>query len=313
MARLRALGTWLETLSLRWRWTRIGGRAFARARKENLTDMGGTLAYFSILSIFPFVIVLVGLLGVFGSAPKTTDALLRIIQDLGPRSAADTFHGPVESVVKHDASATAALGFGIVFALYTASSYVGAFIRAANRIFEVEEGREFWRRRPLQLAVTLATVLLLGVTIVALVVSGPIAKAVGEQIGLNDGGITIYNIAKWPAVLFVLIAVVGMLYGTSPNVRRVRHRFVSPGCLWSVGIWLAGSAAFTYYVSNFARYDKTYGSIAGLIVFLIWIWLSNLALLVGLLIDAEIERERELEAGLPAEDELQLPPRTAAN
>ena len=181
--------------------------------------------------------------------------------------------------------------------MYTASSYVGAFIRAANRIFGTDERRPFWKLRPLQFAVTFATILLLGATLIALMVSGPIAEAVGEELGIPDATIAIYSVVKWPALLVVLIALLGILYATSPDVRRMRRRFVSPGSLWSVGIWLIGSAGFTVYVSNFSHYDKTYGSIAGVVIFLVWIWLSNLALLVGLLIDAEIQHEREIEAG----------------
>lgn len=282
---------------MHWRWARIAHHAFSRARRQRLPDMGATLAYFTILSLFPFAIVLVGLLGVFGTEPATTKALLDILDRLGP-DATDSYKGPIESVVEEDANASLAIGVGILFALYTASSYVGAFIRAANRIFEVDEGRPFWKLRPLQIAVTLSTVLMLGMSLVVLVVSGPIAKAIGDQLGIPDATIAIYEFGKWPALLILLVAVVGLLYRTSPNVRRMQRRFVSPGSLWSVGIWLIGSAGFVVYIGTFSRYDKTYGSLAGVVVSILWIWLSNLALLVGLLIDAEIERERQLE---PAE------------
>jgi membrane protein len=297
MDRARRVWSAIEARYLRWRWARIVHRAFARARGERVPDMGATLAYFTILSVFPFVIVLLGLLGLIGAEPETSNAVLDIFKDLGPDSAAETYKGPVESLIAQDANAGTALGIGVVFALYTASSYVGAFMRAANRIFGVAEDRPFWKLRPLQIWITIATVLLLGVTLIALAVSGPIAAAIGDELGIPKATVTLYSVAKWPAVVVVLVAVVGLLYGTSPNVRQVRRRFVSPGCLWSVGIWVLGSAGFTVYISNFSHYDKTYGSLAGLIIFVVWIWLSNLALLVGLLLDAEIQHERENEGG----------------
>lgn len=293
MKRVRAHWSRIEAHYLRWRWARIAHHAFARARVERVPDLGATLAFFTVLSVFPFLVVLLSLLGLFGAEPETSDALLDIVKDVGPNSAAATYKGPIEALISQDANAAGALGVGAVFALYTASSYVGAFIRAANRIFGVDERRPFWKRRPLQLAITLATVLLLGLSLIALVVSGPLAEAIGEELGIPDATIAVYEIAKWPPIVLVLIVVVGLLYSTSPNVRRAQRRFVTPGSLWSVGIWLIGSAGFTVYVANFSHYDKTYGSIAGVVIFLIWIWLSNLALLVGLLIDAEMEQERQ--------------------
>lgn len=292
MNRLRAILDRIRARYMRWRWARIVDRAFQRASEQQLSDMGATLSYFTILSLFPFAIVLVGLLGVLGSEPETTDALLHILDSLGP-DATDNYKGPIETVVDQDTGGGVALGLGVLFALYTASSYVGAFIRAANRIFGRTEHRPFWQLRPLQIAVTLSTVVMLGLSLTVLVISGPVADAIGDELGVPKLTRAIYSVAKWPALLILLIAVVGLLYGTSPDARRVRGRFVTPGCLWSVGIWLIGSAGFSVYISTFSHYNETYGSLAGAVVLIVWIWLSNLALLVGLLIDAEIQVERE--------------------
>jgi membrane protein len=254
----------------------------------------------------------VAILGLAGQHPQTTNALLDIVRDMGPASAVDTFRGPIEGVVKNKGGAGALLGVGLLAAIWSASGYVGAFIRAANAIYGVEEGRPFWTRRPLQVAITVAMVLLLALIAISIVVTGPLAESVGNVIGLGSTAVTIWGIAKWPVIVVIVMGMFAVLYYVAPNVRQPRLRWVTPGGVVAVLTWLAASAGFALYVANFGSYDKTYGSLGGVVVFLVWLWLSNLALLFGAEFDAELERARELAAGLPAEDSLQLPERSPA-
>jgi membrane protein len=284
-------------------------RTIRELRDDNLTDWAAALTYYSVLALFPGLIVLVAILGLVGQHPETTNALLDIVRDVGPASAVDTFRGPIESVVKSNGGAGALIGVGLLFAIWSASGYIGAFMRAMNVIYEVEEGRSFWKRRPLQIVITIAMVLLLALVAVSIVVTGPLARAIGDEVGLGDTAITIWNIAKWPVIVVVVMGMFTVLYYVSPNVRQQRLRWVTPGGIVAVVLWLLASAGFGLYVANFGSYDKTYGSLGGVIVFLVWLWLSNLALLFGAEFDAELERSRELAAGLPAEESLQLPER----
>jgi membrane protein len=284
-------------------------RTIREFRADNLTDWAAALTYYSVLALFPGLIVLVAILGLAGQHPETTNALLDIVRDLGPASAVDTFRGPIESVVKSNSGAGALLGLGLLGAIWSASGYVGAFIRASNAIYEVEEGRPFWRLRPLQIAITLAMVLLLALVAISIVVTGPLARSIGDAIGIGDTAVTTWNIAKWPVIVVVVMGMFAVLYYVAPNVRQPQLRLVTPGGVVAVLVWLVVSAGFAVYVANFGSYDKTYGSLGGVVVFLVWLWLSNLALLFGAELDAELERARELEAGLPAEESIQLPER----
>lgn len=275
-------------------------------------DWAAALTYYAVLALFPGLVVLVAILGLAGQHPQTTDALLEIVRDIGPASAVDTFRGPIEGVVKSNGGAGALLSVGLLGAIWSASGYVGAFIRASNAIYEVEEGRPFWKRRPLQIAITVAMVLLLALVALAIVLTGPLARAVGGVIGLGSTAVTVWSIAKWPVIVVVVMGMFAVLYYVAPNVRQPKLRWVTPGGVVAVLAWLAASAGFALYVSNFGSYDKTYGSLGGVVVFLVWLWLSNLALLFGAELDAELERARELAAGLPAEESIQLPERTPA-
>jgi membrane protein len=290
-------------------WWAILKRTAREFRDDNLTDWAAALTYYSVLALFPGLIVLVALLGLIGQYPATFNALLDIVRELGPASAVDTFSGPIEQVIRQKATAGTLLGVALLAAMWSASGYVGAFIRAANRIYEVEEGRPFWKLRPLQIAVTLGMVLALALVSLSLVITGPVAQAVGDVIGLGSTAVDIWNVAKWPVIVLVVMAMFAVLYYVAPNVRQPRFRWVSPGGIVAVIIWILGSAAFALYVANFGSYNKTYGSLGGVIVFLVWLWLSNLALLFGAELDAELERERELKHGLPAHRTLQLPHR----
>ena len=292
-------------------WLAIVKRTVAEFRDDNLTDWAAALTYYATLALFPALIVLVSLLGLFGQYPETFNAILDIVRQIGPASAVDTFAGPIESVVREKTAAGTLLGVGLLTALWSASGYIGAFIRASNAVYEIEEGRPFWKLRPLQIGITILMVLLMAAIAVALVVSGPLAEAVGNVVGLGDTAVTIYQIAKWPIIVAIVMLMFAFLYYVAPNVRQPRFRWVTVGGIVAVLVWILASAAFALYVSNFGSYNKTYGSLGSVILFLTWLWISNLALLFGVELDAELERERELEAGLPAEEELQLPRRQA--
>lgn len=285
-------------------------RTGAEFLEDNLTDWAAALTYYALLSLFPALIALVSLLGLFGSPHGTTESLTEIITEIGPESAAETFSGPIESITQSRGTAGVALVLGIVVALWSASGYVGAFMRAANVVYETPEGRPFWKLRPLQLAVTLAMILMLALLAIGLVMTGPIVDAVAGPLGIGDTAIEIWDVAKWPVMALVFLLMVGILYYAAPNVKLRGPRWVSPGALVAIVVWILASAAFSFYVANFGSYDKTYGTLAGFIVLLVWFWITNLAILFGLQLNAEIERSREIEEGRPrAEREIQLEPR----
>ncbi len=290
-------------------WLQVVKRTAKEFQDDNLTDWAAALTYYAVLAMFPGLIVLVALIGLLGQYPETTNAMLDVVGQVGPASAVDTFRAPIEGVVKSKGGAGALLGFGLLGALWSASGYIGAFIRASNAIYEKEEGRPFWKLRPLQLAVTLVMVILLAVVAIGIVVTGPLAQAVGDVIGLGSAAVTIWSIAKWPVLLVIVMSMVAMLYYVAPNVKQPRIRWVSPGGIVAVLIWIVASVGFGFYVANFGSYNATYGSLGGVVIFLMWLWLTNIALLFGAEFDAELERERELKAGQPAEDEIQLPHR----
>lgn len=289
-----------------WRFTLKN--ALREFSDDQCTDLAAALTYYAVLSLFPALLAVVSLLGVVGGGQSTTDALIGIVEDLGPQSAVDTFQPVVESLVDNQSAGLALIG-GLLVALWSASSYVGAFSRAMNRIYEVPEGRPFWKLRPLQIALTLVAVVLISVVAVMLVVSGPLAEAIGGALGLEDTALTAWQFAKWPVLVALVVLIVAMLYYATPNVKQPKFRWMSLGAFVAVLTWAVASALFAFYVANFGSYDKTYGTLAGVIVFLLWLWITNIALLFGAEFDSEMERARQLQAGIPAEDELQLPPR----
>jgi membrane protein len=285
-------------------------RTLREYKEDNLTDWAAALTYYSVLSIFPAMLVLVALLGLLGQYPRTVNSLLDIVGDLGPSSAVDTFRGPIESVVRNKGGAAAMAGIGALAALWSASGYVGAFTRASNLIYEVGE-RRFFRQRPLQLVITLLMALLLALVLVGLVLSGPLAEAVGRVVGLSDTVVTVWSVAKWPVLLVLVVFMISLLYFLAPNVRQPKFRWISAGGVVALLVWIVASVGFAFYVSQFGSYNKTYGSLGAVIIFLVWLYISNNALLLGVELNAELERARELRRGLPAEDRLRVEPRDA--
>ncbi len=289
-------------------------RTASEFQEDNLTDWAAALTYYALLSLFPALIATVSLLGLFGDPTSTTRSLTEIITELGPESAAETFKGPIESVTENRGTAGVAFFAGLAVALWSASGYVGAFMRASNVIYETPEGRPFWKLRPLQLGVTLAMILLLVVLALGLVATGPVLDAIAGPVGLSDTAVTVWSIAKWPVMAAIFLLMVGVLYYASPNVRLRGFRWVTAGSLVAIVVWIAASALFAFYVGNFGSYDKTYGTLGGLIALLVWFWISNLAILFGHQLNAERERSIEIEEGRPrAEREIQLEPRDEPN
>lgn len=289
-------------------WKYVARKTMREFTADECTDIAAALTYYAVLALFPALLALISVLGLVGDPAKTTDALLKIVGDVGPASAVDTLRGPIENMAQAP-NAGFAFVIGFAAALWSASGYVGAFGRAMNRVYEIEEGRPFWKLRPVMILVTLVAVVLIALIAVSLVLSGPVAQAVGELIGLGGTAVTVWNVAKWPVLLGLVVLVIAILYYATPNVRQPRFRWMSLGALLAIVTAAVASLGFAFYVANFASYEETYGSVAGVIVFLLWLWIINLALLFGAEFDSEVERGRELQAGIPAEEVLQLPPR----
>jgi membrane protein len=283
-------------------------RTVSEFKDDNLTDWAAALTYYGVLSLFPAVIALISIVGLVVDPATITRVLTDTVSQLGPQTAVDTFSGPIESIAGNQETAGVMLIVGLAAALWTASGYTGAFMRASNAIYERDEGRPFWKLRPLQMLVTLVLVLLAALVVVALIVSGPVAEAIGNAVGLGSTAITVWQIAKWPVMLVVVMFMLAVLYWASPNAKPAGFRWVSPGAIVAVVLWVIASAAFAFYVANFGSYDKTYGTLGGVIVFLVWLWITNVAILLGAELDAETERGRELQAGIPgADEEIQAP------
>jgi membrane protein len=286
-------------------------RTVTEFSEDNLSDWAASLTYYGLLAIFPALIALVGLIGLVGDPTSTTRTITQIVTKIGPSSAAQTFAGPIKSITAHKSAAGIMGIVGILAALWSASSYVGAFMRASNVIYETPEGRPIWKLRPLQVLVTLIMVGLLALVALALVLTGPIVTAVAQPLGISSTVVSIWDIAKWPVLLIVVITMIAVLFYAAPNVKLAGFKWVSPGALLAIVTWLVASALFAFYVANFSSYDKTYGTLGGLVIFLVWMWLTNTALLLGMELNAERERTRELKAGIPrAEREIQLDARS---
>jgi membrane protein len=286
-------------------------RTMTEFSEDNLTDSAAALTYYAVLSIFPALLAMISIVGLVFDPNTIIKVLTDVVSSIGPASAVDTFKGPIEGLTKSSGTAGIMVIVGIVSALWTASGYVGAFMRASNVIYEVEEGRSFFKLRPLQMLVTLALVLLLSLVLVSLVLTGPIAGAVGSAVGLSGAAVTAWNIAKWPVLFAVVVFMMGLLYYASPNAKLGGLKTILPGAALAIVIWLVASAVFAFYVANFGSYNKTYGALGGVIIFLVWLWLTNVAILLGAELNAERERSKQLDDNVPgAERELQLEERS---
>jgi len=275
---------------------------------DQCTDLAAALTYYAVLSIFPAMIAIISLLGVVGQGERSTDTVLSLINQVAPGGTADVLRGPLEQFSSSPAAGFA-LVFGILLAIWSASGYVGAFSRAMNRIYEIEEGRPFWKLRPVQLGVTIVSILLILIMVVILIVSGPVTDAVGSALGLGETVQIVWSIVKWPILALAAVLIIAILYYATPNAKQPKFRWISMGALVALVTLVIASFLFGLYVTNFSNYDRTYGSLAGVVIFLLWLWIANLALLFGGEFDAELERGRQLQAGIAAEEDIQLPPR----
>src|SRR3954469_7488137 len=289
--------SWLGTLK----------RTIREFKEDNLTDWAAALTYYGVLAIFPALLALVSLLGLLG--PSTTQPLIDNLSKVAPGPAKDIITSALKNLQSNRGAAGVLVIVGIAVALWSASGYVAAFMRASNALYEVGEGRPIWKTAPTRFLTTVVLVVMLAVVAIAVTFTGPLAEQVGKVIGLGSAAVTAWDIAKWPVILVVVMAMFAILYWATPNVKHPRFRWITPGGVVGVITWLIASAAFALYVAKFANYNKTYGSLGGVIVFLMWLWVSNIAILLGAEFNAEIERGRQIEAGEPAEREPFLEPR----
>jgi membrane protein len=293
-------------------WMYVARKTWREFSDDQCTDLAAGLTYYAVLSIFPAAIALTSLLGLFGQAEESVDTVLEVLDPLVSSQMLGTIEPTLRQIAESQ-SAGFALVIGLAGALWTASGYVGAFGRAMNRIYEIPEGRPFWKLRPIMLLITIVALFLMAAVLLMLVVSGPIAESIGNVVGLGDAAVTTWQYAKWPVLAIAVVLIVAMLYYATPNVKQPKFRWISVGALVAIVVWVLASIAFGFYVANFSSYNKTYGSLAGVIVALLYLWLTNLALLFGAEVDSELERSRQLQAGIPAEQDLQLPPRDTRN
>ena len=288
-------------------WGAALKRTLHEFQADNLTDWAAALTYYGILSIFPALIALVSVLGLIGTS--ATEPLLDNLGSFAPGPAHQILEDSLHGLTQSRGGAGILFVVGLAGAIWAASGYIGAFMRASNVIWDVEEGRPIWKTVPLRVAITLVMLVLLSVTAIAVVVTGPLADRVGKLIGIGGTATTVWDIAKWPVLVLIVALMLAVLYYTSPNVRHPKFRWLTPGGILAIGVWIVASAAFAAYVANFGSYNKTYGSLGGIIIFLVWLWLTNVSVLLGAELNAEVERGRQIEAGQPEDREPFLPPR----
>ncbi|MDP1846887.1 MAG: YihY/virulence factor BrkB family protein [Solirubrobacteraceae bacterium] len=282
-------------------------RAVREFREDNLLDWAAALTYYSILAIFPAILALISFFGLLG--PSATQALLDNLRQIAPGPAQEIFTDAIANLQSNQGAAGVLFFVGLGVAMWSASGYVGGFMRASNDIWDVEEGRPIWKTLPTRLLTTLVLLVMLAAVTVAVAFTGPLAEQAGRLLGVEESAVTVWDTAKWPPILVVVMTMFAILYWAAPNVKHPRFRWVSPGGVVAVILWIVASAAFALYVANFASYNKTYGALGGVIVFLVWLWITNISVLLGAELDAELERERAIEAGHPEEDEPFLEPR----
>jgi membrane protein len=292
-------------------WKYVFVKTMHEFSEDQCTDIAAGLTYYAVLSLFPGLVAVFSILGVLGQSTAAVRLITDILRQVAP-SMAKALEGPLSDVA-HSPAAGFALITGAVLAVWAASGYVGAFSRAMNRIYEIEEGRPLWKLKPAQLLVTIIAIALVAIATILLVVSGPVTDTLGSALGLGTVPRILWSVLKWPVLAFIVVLIIAILYYATPNVKQPKFRWVSIGSLLAILTLAVATALFAIYVANFSHYERTYGSLAGIIVFLLWLWIANVALLFGAEFDSELERGRELQGGLPAEEVLQLPPRDTRN
>src|SRR3569623_1717164 len=289
-------------------WVIVVRKTYREFGDDQCTDLAAGLTYYAVLSLFPAAIALISLLGVVGQGKQSVDNVIQVLDPLVSSSTLSSVRPAMDHVA---ASPGAGLGLviGLLGALWAASGYVGAFGRARNRIYEIDEGRPFLKLRPIMLVITLVAILLVACVLVMLIVSGPLADSIGSVAGLGSQAVTAWNIVMWPVVVVFVVLIVAMLYYATPNVKTPRFRWISVGAFVAILEWIVASVLYAFNVGTFGSYDTPYGSLAGAVAGLLWLWINNVALLFGAELDSELERGRELQAGIAAEAQLQLPAR----
>jgi membrane protein len=288
--------------------TDLGGRAWWAALRrtvreagdDKLTDWAAALTYYGVLAIFPALIVLVSILGLVGES--ATEPLIDELGSVAPGPAREIFTSAIQNLEGSQGAAGVLFVVGLLAALWSASGYVGAFMRASNTIYDMDEGRPVWKTLPVRVGLTLVLLVLLAITTIAVVLTGGLAEQVGNLVGLGDTAVTVWNIAKWPVLVLIVSFMFALLYWAAPNVKQPGFRWVSPGGIIAVVGWLIASAAFAFYVANFGSYNKTYGTLGGVVVFLVWLWISNIVILLGAEFNSELERGRAIQCGMRPED-----------
>jgi len=281
-------------------WFGVLRRTGAEFREDNLTDWAAALTYYAVLAIFPALIVLVSVLGLIGES--ATQPLIDNLGKVAPGPAKEIFTSAIENIQGSKGAAGVFFVIGLLGALWSASGYIAAFMRASNAIYDIEEGRPLWKTLPLRVGLTVLLMVLTAVSAIGVTLSGGLAKEAGNLIGVGDTAIDVWNIAKWPVLLLFVSFMFAVLYWAAPNVKQAGFRWITPGGLLAVIGWVIASVAFAFYVSNFGSYNKTYGALAGPIVFLVWLWVSNIVILLGAEFNAELERGRAIEGGMRPED-----------
>lgn len=275
-------------------------RTFKEFQEDSLTDWSAALTYYAVLSIFPALIVLVSILGLIG--PSATDPLLDNLETVAPGPAKDILTDAIENLQRSSGASGVVFVVGLAAAVWSASGYISAFMRASNVIYDIEEGRPIWKTLPVRVGLTVLLMVLTAISSVAVTLSGGLAREAGDLIGVGDTAIQVWNIAKWPVLLLLISFMFAVLYWAAPNVKQPGFKLISPGSVLAVIGWLIASAAFAFYVGNFGSYNKVYGALAGPIIFLVWLWISNIMILLGAEFNAELERGRKIEQGMRPED-----------
>jgi membrane protein len=288
-------------------WSGVIKRAGREFSADNITDWAAALTYFGVLSIFPMLLVLVSVLGLIGQS--VTQPLVDNLGGVAPGPAKQIVTSAIGNLQRGQGTAGVLFFVGLLGALWSASGYVAGFMRASNVIWDVEEGRPIWTTIPVRVGVTTLLLVLLTICALAVVLTGPLAREVGGVVGLGAAAVTAWDIAKWPVLILIVSLMIVLLNYASPNVKHPKIQWVTPGSVLAVVLWLAASAIFALYVANFGSYNKTYGALGGVIVFLTWLWITNIAILLGAEVNAELERERQIHAGLPPDHEPFLEPR----
>ncbi|MFF7360158.1 YhjD/YihY/BrkB family envelope integrity protein [Streptomyces sp. NPDC008125] len=288
-------------------WGAVLKRTGREFKDDELTDRAAALTYYGILALFPALLVLVSILGLAGES--TTQKVMDNLKKLAPGPARDMLTDAVEQLQNNGGVGSVMAVVGLVLAVWSASGYVAAFIRSSNAVYDLPEGRPVWKVLPLRFVLTVVLMVMAVISALIVVFTGPLARRAGETLGVGDTALTVWSIAKWPVLAVLVILMIAILYWAAPNARGRGFRWITPGSFLALLIWLVASAGFALYVANFASYNKTYGTLAGVIVFLVWLWITNLAMLLGLEFDAELSRERAIVGGLPVTEEPYVEPR----